>query len=204
MKLQIFLLLALTSMSAMAADCDKLYQQAEQGHDALVAQEQGTKPFFDDLEKLESDMFKIMQDCATDARPVALMAEIQITARQAQLAQLYAQKALAINPELWQSQHAMGSVLTLVQQYDKALSHLQKASKLAPNRTGLQLSLCRTQALAGKHAKAIQTCTGIINSDEQTMHGVAYYLRSLAYNGLHETGRALKDQQKAKSLGFNP
>lgn len=202
MRTFILLALALAATKVQANNCDLRYERGERSHDALVAQEQGTKEFFADLEKLENHMFDSMKKCDRDARIVALMAEIQITARQGALAQLYAQKAIEVDANTWQSQHAMGSVLTLVQEYDKAEKHLKKATKLAPHRTGLKLSLCRTQALGGKHAGAIQTCTAVINSDDKGLHGLAYYLRSLAYNGLHEEERAQSDIKKARALGI--
>lgn len=201
MRILTLLLLYGLSMFAQANNCDRRYERAERSHDALIAQEQGTKQFFADLDKLEDLMFESIQKCEGDARIVALMAEIQITARQGPLAHLYAKKALEINPDIWQSQHAMGSVLTLTQQYEQALVHLKRASRLAPQRTGLKLSLCRTQALAGNYAGAIKTCTDVIHSDDNTVHGLAYYLRSLAYNGLHETERAQADINKARKLG---
>ncbi len=201
MRILTLLLLYGLSLSAQANNCDRRYDRAEHSHDALVAQEQGTKQFFAALDQLEDLMFESMQKCSDDARIVALMAEIQITARQGPLAQLYAKKALDINPDIWQSQHAMGSVLTLTQQYEQALQYLKRASQLAPQRTGLKLSLCRTQALAGQYAGAIKTCTDVIHSDDSEVHGLAYYLRSLAYNGLYETERAQADINKAKTLG---
>lgn len=198
-------LLCLLPLPAMAANCIKLYQQGTQSHNSVVAQEQGTQQFFIELGQLEDDMFSYLQQCKNNARLFSLMAEIQITARQASLAQLYAQKALSINPDIWQSQYAMGTVLTLAREYDKALVHLQKASQLAPDRTGLKVGLCRTQTLAQKHAGAIKTCTQVINSNEKEKGklAAAYHFRGLAHNAMGDKKQAEQDAQKARELGFN-
>ncbi|MGD8999830.1 MAG: tetratricopeptide repeat protein [Granulosicoccaceae bacterium] len=184
-----------------AGACEQAYTEAEQQYRQLRDLPADSEAFFSLLEQLENRLFKAFEKCPADARPIALMSEVQISAKQPSLALLYAQKALATDAGIWQSQHAMASALTLAQQYEEAVPYAEQASKLAPQRPGLQLGLCRAYALAGKHEQAVNSCSAVIESTHSDLHATAYYLRGLAYRGLGDTAQADQDQQQAQALG---
>jgi tetratricopeptide (TPR) repeat protein len=182
--------------------CEQAYSEAGQQYRQLRDLPAENEAFFSLLDQVESRLFRVFEECPDDARPIALMSEVQITARQPNLALLYAQKALTTDADIWQSQHAMASALALVQQYEQAVPYAERAIQLAPQRPGLQLGLCRAYALADKREQAIDSCSAVIESTHSELHATAYYLRSLAYRGLGDTAQADHDQQQAQALGY--
>lgn len=194
-------LLLIASGCTDSHGCDRAYSEAEQLHQQLRESRGNPAAFNEVLDRLENHLFETLRVCADDARPLAVMAEVQISAGQPSLALAYAQKALATNPELWQSQHAMASALSLLQQYPEAVPHAEQASRLAPERPGLTLGLCRAYSQAGRHEQAIETCTAVIDSPASELHALAYNLRGDAHAGLGQTALATEDYRQAEALG---
>jgi tetratricopeptide (TPR) repeat protein len=198
----VWLILLAACSDKHTAACDQAYTEVAQQYHTLRDQPADSKDFFNQLEQVENRLFRAFEACPNDARFPALMAEVQITANQSSLALLYAQKALTTEPDIWQSQHAMASALTLVQQYEQAVPHALLANKLAPQRPGLQLGLCRAYAMADKHQQAIASCSTVIESPHTGLHATAYYLRSRAYQGSGDKEKAHRDLQQAQALGY--
>ena len=137
--------------------CLSLYEAISARHTTAIRDLPHESPeFFSRMHELEDELFTAMQQCSQHPLLFSLMAENQISLNNIQLAHIYASKAYQQRPDLWQTNHALGTALIMQQEYARGLSYLEKAVQIAPDRPALYFNLCL----------CMRSCMGPANNQE--------------------------------------
>lgn len=183
--------------------CLDLYQQLSNQHSEILSTTRHDSSEFQyRMHELEDALFKALQQCKQDPLLFSVMVENQVALGNLQLAHLYAVRAHRQRPQLWQTNHALGSTLCMQKDYQQGIPLLEQAVELAPGRPGLVFNLCSTYVSAQRFRQAIDACSNLLNMEQHALSGPAYLLRSQAYQALGETGKASADSNSAEALGF--
>ena len=193
-----------TVFADQAEDCHSLYKtiaaRQTQQVGTLLA---GSNEYFQHINTLENDIFAALEQCPQDPLLFTLMAENQIAHQNFQLASIYAKRAYQQHPDIWQTNHTLGTALFMLKQYKKGLVLLDKAVKLAPQKPVLLFNLCSSLVAASHHEKAVTICSKLLKQKSHQMHRSAYQQRSLAYRALGKTKLADSDLQNAQHKSGN-
>ncbi len=201
--LYIFLILLISS-NAAADLCSDEYDKFSKQHIALTENYDGTnQKTRSELLILKQKIEKTIDNCRKSARLHTLAAWVCVSLEQNAEASRFAQKAVEINPDSWESNDVYGNSLVLLGKYDLGLSYLEKATRLAPDKLYLLMNLCSSYEDAKQYQKAITTCTEVISKKTNEFDGPAYYVRGRAYNALKMKDKADSDFVKAKALNFD-
>ena len=186
-----------------ADSCNNKYENLSKQHTAAIMHNtEGTPAFFNALHSVEEKIFISFQHCPKDPLLFTLMGEVQISLGNLQLASIYANKAFNWNSTIWQTHHLLGTTLSMQEQYEKGLIHLEQAADMAKDKAILIFNLCSTYLAAKAYEKAIKVCTKLIQRKDHELHGPAFYIRSKSYHALDKTELAKQDLKKAQLLGF--
>jgi tetratricopeptide (TPR) repeat protein len=197
------LLLSLHPVTSQAETCSQTVQRIDSQHrKALDNYQPGSDDYLRALYAIEDSVFPALKRCPNNAPLLTAMAELQLSLGQPPIALLYAQKALSINPNSWQAHNAAGNALNVVEKYREGLQHLQRASELQPDNYALLINLCSSYERNQQHARAIQSCSRVIDKGPDDLRGTAYYLRARAYQARGELEHAAADDKHARELGF--
>jgi tetratricopeptide (TPR) repeat protein len=196
-------LLTLQAIPSQAETCSQTVQRIDSQHrKALDNYQPGSNDYLRALYAIEDSVFPALQRCPRNAPLMAAMSELQLSLGQPPIALLYAQKALEFDPNSWQAHNAAGNALNVVEKYHEGLQHLQRASELQPDNYALLVNLCSSYERNQQHAKAIQSCSRVIDKGPYDLRGTAYYLRARAYQARGELEHAASDDKHAKEFGF--
>ena len=181
--------------------CLEFYEAISAEHTkSLRSLEHDTPAFYSRMHDLEDELFYALEQCPKHPLLFSLMAENQISLNNLQLANLYASKAQYKRPDIWQTNHALGTVLVMQQKYQRGLLLLERAFELAPQKRALHFNLCSSYVVAKEYEKALTTCTQLIELNDQELTEAAYFQRSLANRALGKIEQADKDLAKAQSF----
>ena len=191
--------------SSFARDkqCTSLYEELSDKHNTVLANIARDDPSFNErMHKLEDELFKALDQCKRDPLLFCVMVENQVSLGNIQLAHVYASQAYNRRPEIWQTNHALGTTLCMLNDCDKGITFLEKAVEIEPHRPALVFNLCSTYLNNKQFQRAVDTCTNLLAMKQHQLHGPAYFLRSLAYQELGKSQKARSDYNRAKVLGF--
>ena len=185
--------------------CQATYTSLSENLDHVIAShQQGTPAFFDALHNVEEALFSAFQQCPDNPLLLSLMGETQISLGNAQLAYLYAKKAITLKGSYWQTNHLLGTTLCLQGNYSEGVQYLEVAARLAPHKPLLLFNLCSAYYAAKQYEKAVQTCTVFLARQDHKLHGPAYHLRAQSYQALGKTKQARQDFNNARVLEYSP
>lgn len=190
------------SSAAETDRCLDLYETiSDRQATAIRDLEHGSPEFFKRIHELENELFVALEQCYQDPLLFSLMAENQVSLNNIQLAYIYASKAQQKRPDLWQTNHALGTALFMQKKYLQGLAFLEKAVQIAPNRSGLHFNLCSSYVAAEQYQQALKSCSTLLALKDHQLHGSVFYQRSLAYKALGKNKQAESDLSKARKLG---
>lgn len=199
------LFFALPGQANEGNQCLGFYEAISARHTkALSSLAHDTAAFYRRMHELEDELFNALGQCPKDPRLFSLMAENQISLNNLQLARLYASKAHQQRPDLWQTNHALGTVLVMQKRYKHGLPLLEKALQIASHKPALHFNLCSSYVVAEHYAQALAACSRLLDLKGHELHGPAYYQRSLAYRALGKNQQADADLAKARSIAHRP
>ena len=186
-----------------SASCEQRYEALYTRHSQTLSNyDHGSPEFYSELHDIEGALFDAFVACPNAPFLFVLMAETQISIGNPQLAFLYAKRAHKWAPDIWQTNHILGSAMCMMEQYDKGIPLLQRAVNLSPHNASLHFNLCSSQHAAGYHHAAVEVCTTLINMKGHTLQGPAYFVRGKAYQVLGEHEAAKSDFDRARVFGY--
>lgn len=195
--------LSFPSVIASEEQCRAHYLEISAEHDNLLSTiPPGTDIFNIKMHELEGNLFEALKECREDPLLFTLMAENLVMTGNVPLAAIYAKRAHASNPDLWQTNHTHGKILSLQKKFVVAIPLLEKAVELQPDRPGLKYNLCQAYVDSENYQSAVESCTEIIDMEQTSYTGRAYLLRSKAHIGLNNDEQANLDKEQAKKLGI--
>jgi Flp pilus assembly protein TadD len=162
---------------AVADDCEERHAALVRQYVKAAAKPANTEAYFEGLLDLEDSIFAQMNHCPDDVQLLSLMGETQIAMGRFQLAVLYGRKVVKMAPDIWRTHALLGGSLVSLREYEEGISHLQQASKMAPQNIKLKLNLCSAYASAGRRAKAIQVCDEVIRNADSDVRRLATAIR---------------------------
>lgn len=112
-------------------------------------------------------------------------------------------KAIQIRPNYYLAYTNRGNVYFDQQQYQQAIADYQKAIQLNPKDAKPYGNIGAVYYQQANYNKAVEFFTNAIKNSPKNGGAGYYQNRSFAYNQLGQKQNALKDAQKAKSLGAN-
>lgn len=182
-------------------ECAGLYKTISAWHTEATQQlKPESDAYYRRMHELEKALFSALQKCPQNPLLFTLMAENQIAFKNPQLANVYAQKAYQQQPELWQTNHVLGTALVMQQKYEKGLPLLKRAIQIAPQRSALHFNLCSSYVLSERYKQAVQTCSSLLKKKGHKLHGETYLQRSLAYKALDKIKLAGEDLSRSQSF----
>jgi tetratricopeptide (TPR) repeat protein len=185
-------------------DCQEEYAQLHERHMAILSgYEASPSEAQASLASLELDVLCALKSCSGEPLLLALMSNVLVNLGENKRALPYAKRAVALNPERWETNEALGSVLTFLGDHEHGLAYLSEASRLAPENIYLRFNICSEYEMAKQYHKAVGVCTEVIESGDPKVTGPALYVRARAYEGLGELDKAKLDFKKSKEEGFN-
>jgi len=187
-----------------AEECADLYKAISAQHtEATHKLKRDSDAFYRSMHELENALFSALQQCPQHPLLFTLMAENQIAFNNHQLANVYAQKAHQQQPDLWQTNHVLGTTLVMQQKYEKGLSLLKRAVQIAPQRSALHFNLCSSYVLSGRYQQAVETCSSLLKKKGHELHAEIYLQRSLAYKALDKISLADEDFSRSRAFSKN-
>ena len=184
-----------------AEECVALYKTVSVRHTEATQQlKPDSDAFYRRMHDLENALFSALQKCPQHPLLFTLMAENQIALKNYQLANAYAQKAFQQKPDLWQTNHVLGTVLVMQQKYEKGLPLLKRAVQIAPQRFALHFNLCSSYVLSGRYKLAVEICSHLLKQKGHDLHGETYLQRSQAYKALDKIKLANEDLSRSQSF----
>lgn len=144
-----------------------------------------------------------LQKCPDHAGLVTLMAQAKLAVGNNTEAYHYAQRAVLLNASDWEANHTLGTVLTLMGDYNQGLPYLDKAVIGAPKqyRYNVLVNYCSSLEMAKRYQATVDACTEAIKIRND--HGATFYIRARAYQELGDKKLAERDFATAKKLGFD-
>ncbi|WP_126452730.1 hypothetical protein [Sulfuriflexus mobilis] len=196
------LLLSLQPALSRAETCAQTVQAIDNQHrKALDNYPAGSEDYLQALYVIENSIFPALKRCPNNAQMMAAMSEVQLSLGQPPLALLYAQKALEFDADSWQAHNAAGNALNVVEKYPEGLQHLQRANQLQPDNYALLVNLCSSYERNRQYARAIESCSRVIDKGPYYLRGTAYYVRARAYQARGEHEHAANDDKHANEFG---
>lgn len=204
-----FLLLAVlipagNHIAHAANKCLSEYKRLSAQHADVVSQHPADTPaYFEGMHAIEDALFTVFQDCPKNALLFTLMGEVQISLGNVQLAALYAKKAYSWDNSIWQTNHLLGSTLTMQDNYQEGIRYLEKAAELGGDKPELLFNLCSSYLAAKDYRNAIMACSKLIARKDHQLHGPAYHIRGQAHLNLAMDKQAQQDFTNARVLGYS-
>jgi tetratricopeptide (TPR) repeat protein len=179
--------------------CHDAYTRHLETYSAIDSKDNGATTF-----GLEREVLSTLKRCAGEqSRLLALLANIALTQGENDKALIHARLAERLDSSIWETNAALGDVLTLQGNFEQGLIYLDKASRLAPKNIFLKYNLCANYEMAKHYEQAIIVCTKVIETAEPRVLGPALYVRARAYEAIGHLDKAESDFKRSKAEGFD-
>ena len=102
---------------------------------------------------------------------------------------------LEIDPDFWVALNQLGRIYIDLQQYDRAIVELTKASRIAPESCEPPMQIGYALAVSDHREQALELLSNLQHRSKE--HFVPFYSFAMIYNGLHEREKALEMLESA-------
>lgn len=199
----LFIIAAVLSVeNSLADNCASKYDSLLAEQAQILAGPNKSTTTQEQLSSLAKKIETSLSGCSSSAQLNSLMAETQVSLGKNEEGLKYARAAYAADAESWEANHALGFVLSLGGQCNAGIPYLEKAAESSPKGCENLLNVCSTYVSCDKYQEAIISCTEVLESEDVSLHGPAFYIRARAYKAMGMRKAADEGFNQARDAGF--